>query len=74
MKFNDWVTEQGGVRAAAEKLGEKPHTVRSWFYAERAPQLQAAINIIQKSDFRIDFNDLYGPIAERLHSFKRPVE
>ena len=56
--------------AAAEKLGEKKSAVRSWFYAERPPKLQAAIKIIEASEGRLDFNGIYGPIAERLHGFK----
>ncbi|MDT3750470.1 hypothetical protein [Pseudomonas kurunegalensis] len=70
MKFNDWVLEQGGVAAAAEKLGEKHSAVRSWFYAERPPKLLAAIKIIEASEGRLDFNGIYGPIAARLHGFK----
>lgn len=74
MKFNDWVIEQGGVAAAAEKLGEKHSAVRSWFYAERPPKLQAAIKIIEASEGRLDFNGIYGPIAARLHGFKGASE
>lgn len=70
MKFNDWVTEQGGVAAAAVTLGETFAAVRSWYYAERAPKLQTAIKIIEASEGRVDFNGIYGPIAKRLHSFK----
>jgi hypothetical protein len=74
VKFNDWVIEQGGVAAAAEKLGEKHSAVRSWFYAERPPKLQAAIKIIEASEGRLDFNGIYGPIAVRLHGFKGASE
>jgi len=72
VKLNEWITEQGGVKAAAEKLGESPSAVRSWYYAERAPKLQAAINIIEVSERRVDFNGIYGPIAVVLHGFKWP--
>lgn len=72
VKLNEWITEQGGVRAAAEKLGESPAAVRSWYYAERAPKLQTAIKIIEISERRVDFNDIYGPIANVLHGFKWP--
>lgn len=72
VKLNEWITEQGGVRAAAEKLGESPAAVRSWYYAERAPKLQTAIKIIEASERRVDFNDIYGPIATVLHGFKWP--
>ncbi|MBF8694926.1 hypothetical protein [Pseudomonas fulva] len=70
MNFNDWVSEQGGVAAASEALGETFAAVRSWYYAERAPKLQAAIKIVEASQGRVDFNGIYEPIAKRLHSFK----
>lgn len=74
MNFNDWVAEQGGIQAAAVKLGESPHAVRSWYYAERQPKLQAAIKIVEASEFRVDFNGIYAPIAARIYGFKWPAQ
>lgn len=66
MELNDWINAQGGVEGAAELLGETPRSVSSWYYAERAPTLAAAVNIVRKSEFQLDFNGIYWPIARRL--------
>jgi len=66
VELNDWIDEQGGVPEAAEKLGESKRAVASWYYAERAPGLKSAVNIVRKSEHRVDFNGIYWPIARKL--------
>ena len=72
MELNDWIDKQGGYAAAAEKLGESPRAVRSWYYAERAPGLPSAVNIIKCSDYAVDFNGIYWPLALRILGFEKP--
>lgn len=52
----------GGVNKAAEILGEKPRTVRSWFYAEKPPRFEAAAKIVSLTP--LDFNALYNPFLK----------
>lgn len=59
MDFKNWVQQQGGVDYVAKKLDEKPRTVRSWMYQERAPSAKAAVKIVSLSP--LDFNALYSP-------------
>ncbi|MNR57565.1 hypothetical protein D3C85_1783740 [compost metagenome] len=54
------------MTAAAELLGEKRRTVRSWLYCERAPSFSAALNIVLKSQRAVDFNGVYGPLMRRV--------
>ena len=72
VELNDWIDQQGGYAAAAEKLDESPRAVRSWYYAERAPGLASAVNIIKRSDYAVDFNGIYWPIALRIMGFEKP--
>ncbi|KAA0015482.1 hypothetical protein F0A16_20555 [Salinicola corii] len=62
MTFNDWVDDVGGIKPAADLLGEKPRSVRSWYHAERAPRQRSAKNIIEKSGYRVDWSGIYQPI------------
>jgi hypothetical protein len=59
MDFKDWVKGVGGVNNAAQILGEKPRTVRSWFYSEKPPRFEAAVKIVSRTP--LDFNALYNP-------------
>ena len=72
VELSDWIDQQGGYAAAAEKLGESPRAVRSWYYAERAPGLAAAAKIIKVSDYLVDFNGIYWPLALRILGFEKP--
>lgn len=72
MELNEWIDQQGGVAEAAEILGETKRTVSSWYYAERAPGLKSAVNIVRKSEHAVDFNSIYWPIAKRLLGFDKP--
>lgn len=74
MDLNDWIDAQGGVDAAAEILGESRRAVASWYYAERAPKLKSAVNMIEKSEYVLDFKGIFEPIAKVLFGFKRPAE
>lgn len=59
-----WIDSLPGddpVTAAAEVLGEKRRTVRSWIYCERAPSFPSAKNIVLKSNLAVDFNGIYTP-------------
>ncbi len=60
--MNEWVDDVGGIKSAAKLLEETPRTVRSWYYAERAPRQQSAENIIQKSGGAVDWCGIYQPI------------
>lgn len=66
MKFNQWVDDQGGIEAAADFLKEKPRTVYSWYRFEKPPRFTAALNIVIRTHGRVDFNGIYGPLAQRL--------
>lgn len=72
MELNTWIDKQGGIADAAKTLGESPRTVRSWYYAERAPVLASAAKIIRHSDYAVDFNGIYWPIAERMFGLEKP--
>lgn len=65
MKLKKWVDEQGGIEAAAAFLKEKPRTVYSWYRLEKAPRLASALNIVIRTHGRVDFNGIYGPLAQR---------
>lgn len=65
VKLADWVKEQGGPIAAGLILKEKPRTVYAWISGEKAPRIKAAMNIVLRTDGVVDFNGIYGPIAER---------
>lgn len=64
MKFTQWVDEKGGIDCAAEFLKEKPRTVYSWYRLEKAPRLASALNIVMRTRGRVDFNGIYGPLAQ----------
>lgn len=64
MKFTKWVDNQGGIEAAADFLKEKPRTVYSWYRLEKAPRLASALNIVMRTRGRVDFNGIYGPLAQ----------
>lgn len=72
MELNEWIDLQGGVEKAAEVLGETKRVVSSWYYAERAPGLKSAVNIVRKSEHAVDFNGIYWPIAKRLLGLEKP--
>lgn len=71
VELNDWIDEKGGVTEAAVLLGESKRAVSSWYYAERAPGLKAAVNIVRKSEHRVDFNGIYWPIARTLFGLEK---
>lgn len=66
MKLNRWIDSKGGVDAAAGFLKEKPRTVYSWYRMEKAPRLAAALNIVVRTRGLVDFNGIYGPLAQRV--------
>lgn len=74
MDLIEWINSQGGVEEAAIVLGESRRAVASWYYGERAPKLKSAVNIIEKSGYVLDFNNIFEPIAKVLHGFKRPEQ
>jgi hypothetical protein len=74
VELNEWIDAQGGVDEAAKTLGESRRAVASWYYAERAPKLKSAVNIIEKSGYLLDFNGILKPIARSLLGFKEPEE
>jgi hypothetical protein len=65
LKFNDWVDVVGGIENAAKVLEEKPRTVLAWYRGEKAPRILAGENIVTKTKGQVDFNGLYGPLAQR---------
>lgn len=70
VELNEWIDGQGGVPAAAEALDVSARAVASWYYAERAPGLAAAVNIVVKSGHQVDFNGIYGPMARRMYGLE----
>jgi len=64
VEFTEWVDEVGGVDAAAELLGQKYRTVRSWYYLSRAPSARAAGQICVVSGGRVNYNGIYTPFVE----------
>lgn len=72
MELKDWITEVGGVEAAAALLEENERTVYSWFRLERAPSLKAACKIVRTSKWKVDFNGIYQPLCVCLHGLELP--
>ncbi len=64
MELNDWISNVGGVNKAAEILKERPRTVYSWRRMDRVPTLAAALNIVIRTRNIVDYNGIYGPIAQ----------
>jgi DNA-binding transcriptional regulator YdaS (Cro superfamily) len=50
-------------REIAELLGVKPRTVSSWRRMERVPSPMQSLNIIQKSNGKVDWKGIYQPYA-----------
>lgn len=68
MDLKSWIDSLPGddpVVTAADLLGEKCRTVRSWIRGERAPSFASAKNIILKSNLCVDFNGIYTPLMVR---------
>lgn len=61
----DSLCDDDPVAAAAELLGEKHRTVKSWRYFERVPSYASAKNIVLKSNLSVDFNGIYGPFLRK---------
>lgn len=69
MELNAWIdslSPKMASKVAAELLGEKRRTVDSWRRFEYPPSFAAALNIIIKSDGRVDFNGIYNPFWRAL--------
>jgi hypothetical protein len=71
VNLNDWIDEQGGYAAAAEKLGEAVRTVASWYRFERAPSFSASANIFRETKGLVDFNGIYMPFVEATQKGRR---
>lgn len=70
MDLKTWVDGLGadGAGVAAERLGEKRRTVRSWLYFERVPSFSAAMKIVETSEGSVDFNGVYQPFMDRARA------
>ncbi|MCF1457389.1 MAG: hypothetical protein LPH21_07430 [Shewanella sp.] len=68
MDLRTWIDTTGSVEEAARLLDEKPRTVGSWYRAEKAPRMPAAIRIVAATNGLVDFNGIYGPIARAMAS------
>lgn len=68
VNFSEWVDDVGGVNKAADILGEKYSTVRSWYCLSRAPCARAAGRIIRITAGRLDYNGIYSPYVAALQA------
>lgn len=74
MDFNDWIGLHGGDVGAANVLEVKPRTVKSWRRGERVPGVLHAKNIVLRSGGDVDYNGLYGPLAEMIEAAEAAKE
>lgn len=66
MNILDWISEQGGVAKAAEKLKEETRTVKSWMYGEKLPKPLTAARIVKMTKGLVDYNGIYAPLIAKM--------
>jgi len=55
-----------GKDKASEDWQVSKHTIEAWRYGHRQPSIRQAKRIIKLTDGRLDFEGIYGDIAELL--------
>ena len=61
ISLREWVTEAGGAKAAAERIGVAEVTVWKWLAGERRPRPELAARIEAVSDGRVRKESLIWP-------------
>ncbi len=55
-----------GKKKAAKDWGVSEHTVEAWRYGHRQPSIKQAKKIIKLTEGRLNFEGIYGNIADLL--------
>jgi hypothetical protein len=59
LTFREWLTLEGDAKAATT-LGVKPRLVKGWRLGHHRVSPQAAANIVEKTEGKISYADIYG--------------
>lgn len=62
MDIKSFIESYGTYAQAAESLGFKERTLASWCRHERTPSRAQARALIIKSDGRLTYEDIFGPL------------
>tara|TARA_B100001057_G_C22786794_1_gene925928 strand:- start:374 stop:607 length:234 start_codon:yes stop_codon:yes gene_type:complete len=65
LNLKDWINFWG-AQEISNSYAVSIHTVEAWKYGHRQPSVKQAKKIIKKTEGRLDYESIYGPISDLL--------
>lgn len=65
LNLKDWINFWG-AQEISKSYAVSIHTVEAWKYGNRQPSVKQAKKIIKKTEGRLDYESIYGPISDLL--------